>query len=136
MPRKAKPKEKTVEELEKEVKELQEKLAQKETPKEESKEEFDVLIPKSYRDAVREILNQKFTPSIQYSQDAPTFQFTVLVPREYSNASGAHWAMYKEDRRARVINNSDGPQGVKQWLELVYNNLEPEVRARIVAERT
>lgn len=95
----------------------------------------DPLIPKDYRDAVRSILNQKFTPKIEYSDSAPTFQFSVLVPREYSNASGAHWAMYKEDKRVRVINNSAGPQGVKEWLEMVYNNLDAEVRARIVAER-
>lgn len=130
-------------ELEAEIAALKAQLAEKPvetTP--EVKPEIEVKgeaptmpIPRDYLDGVKTILNQKFTPKIEYSVDAPTFAFSVLVPREYSNATGAHWDMYHEDRRVRVLNNAAGPAGVKEWLKMVYDNLDAEVRARIVAER-
>lgn len=94
-----------------------------------------VPIPADYQTAVNDGLNAKFRVEIEYSSNSPFFGFSVLVPKEYSNAGKPHWDMYGEDRRTRVISNAEGLQGVKQWTERVYNNFDNETKARITSDR-
>lgn len=129
-------------ELEAQVAELTAKLAEK-------KEEVEIApteapaplnvstfpVPSEWTENVHAVLNKKFTVEVDYNSDTPTFGFSILVPREYSNASKNHWEMYGEDRRTRVINNADGVGGVKQWVEKVYNNFDNETRAKITSDR-
>lgn len=130
-------------ELEAELAALKEQLAKKEeavavAPVEapapiEEKAAFPV--PSEWSEAVNTTLNKRFKVEVDYNSDTPTFGFSILVPKEYSNASKNHWEMYKEDRRTRVINNADGVGGVKQWVERVYNNFDNETKAKITSDR-
>lgn len=125
---------KTKAELEKELEELKAKLdTPPETPPEENVTQAH--IPQQYLDAVHTILNKRFGVEMEYQPDTPNFGFSILVPKEYSNAGEPHWAMFHEDRRTRVINNSEGSAGVKLWVEKVYNNFDMETRTRITADR-
>ena len=92
-------------------------------------------VPTDWEDAVHSILNKKFTVEVDYNADTPTFGFSILVPKEYSNASKPHWDTYHEDRRTRVIDNAQGAGGVKQWVERVYNNFDNETKAKITSDR-
>lgn len=134
-------------ELEAELAALKEQLAAKETavevaPLEVKAEthpapvEPTVPVPSAFSEAVKTILNDKFTIDIGYEAERPVFSFAVLVPKEYSNAGAPHWELYKEDRRVKIVSNEDGVHGVKQWLEKVYNNFDNETKARITSDRT
>lgn len=104
-------------------------------PKPEDKPKSDIPVPAEWKEAVKSVLNERFQVEVDYNADTPTFAFSILVPQEYSNAGKNHWELYKEDRRTRVINNSDGASGVKQWVEKVYNNFDNETKAKITSDR-
>lgn len=93
-------------------------------------------IPVEFREAVDMILNKKFGIEIEYLNDSASFQFSLLVPREYSNAGESHWTSYKEDRRTRLIENALGVNGVRDWSSKVYENLPPEIKSKIFYDRT
>lgn len=92
-------------------------------------------VPQDYLDLVATVLNKKFGIEINYVKDSPSFELSILVPREYSNAPAGHWDTFKEDRRTKVIANSYGLAGVKDWVSLVYENLPIEIKAKIAADR-
>ncbi len=92
-------------------------------------------IPFEYRNAVDTILNKKFGLEISYPSDGVGFDFQVLVPKEYSNAGEPHWSTYGEDRRSKVIANAFGINGVREWLNLIYNNLPMETKNKVTFDR-
>lgn len=92
-------------------------------------------IPIEYRHTVDTILNNRFGIELEYLPDGAAFQFSVLVPEEYSNAAKPHWETYKEDRRSKVISNALGVNGVREWATLIYENLGMETKARITHDR-
>lgn len=128
-------------ELEAQIAELKAQLASKTeavevAPVEEVKEPtVQAPIPSDFLECVKTSLNNKFGVEIEYSSNTPNFGFSILVPKEYSNAGKPHWEMYGEDRRTRMISNAEGLQGVKQWVERVYNNFDTETKARITIDR-
>ena len=92
-------------------------------------------IPLEYQGIVGQILNKDFGIRIEPQPDAPAFIFTVVVPDKYSPMTPAQRQTQKEDIRPKVIQFSDGVNGVRLWAEKVYNNFSPEVQARIAADR-
>lgn len=132
---------KTRAELEAEIAKLQAQIADKKeavevAPLEEvTAPKNENPVPSDYSAAVREGLNSQFNVEIEYSSNTPFFGFSILVPKTYSNAPKPHWDMYKEDRRTRMISNAEGLQGVKLWVERVYNNFDNETKARITSDR-
>lgn len=92
-------------------------------------------IPIEYLEARDTILNKRFAMEITYLTDSAGFQLSVLVPKEYSNAAKPHWDMYHEDRRSKVIENAFGTNGVREWLQLVYENFNNEMKSRITSDR-
>lgn len=92
-------------------------------------------IPPEYQGLVNTILNKDFGVEISYPSDGVGFNFAILVPKKYSNASEPHWLTYGEDRRNKVIQNAFGINGVREYLELVYNNFGLETKSQIVADR-
>ncbi len=92
-------------------------------------------IPLDYREIVNSVLNWKFSIDMGYHGDSASFDFSILVPQEYSNATPAHWETFKEDRRTRVVDNALGLNGVREWAQRVYNNLPPETQAKVVFDR-
>lgn len=129
---------KTKAELNVEIEELKAQLAAQHTAPEVGAVptvETTTHIPRQYQEAVNTILNSNFKVEIDYPDDSPTFMFSILVPKKYSNASDPHWLMYGEDRRSRVVNNADGPAGVKAWVQKVYDNFDMETKAKITSDR-
>ena len=80
-------------------------------------------VPSDYVDLVTTILNSKFSIKIEYFTDRPQFMLTIVVPDEY--------ATQKPDLRSKVLNMSDGINGVREWINLVYSNFNPEIKAQI-----
>lgn len=92
-------------------------------------------VPTEYREIVDFVLNKKFNIDISYQADSAAFEFAVLVPEEYSNAGKPHWETYHEDRRSRVIGNALGVNGVREWVQKIYDNFGPEMKSRITFDR-
>lgn len=122
------------------VKSLKEKI--EEQPKQEAvkynpSNTIDELFPMpiEYRGIVNEVLNKDFEIRIEYMGSSPSFQFTIIVPEKYSNISDAYRQMYHGDIRPRIIQNSIGAVGVRQWAETVFNSFNPTIQAQVVADR-
>lgn len=92
-------------------------------------------IPFEYQEMSKTILNGKFGIELDYSSDTASFALSVIVPQEYSNAGKPHWEMYHEDRRTRMIQNALGANGVREWLQKVYESFDMETRSRIANDR-
>ena len=83
----------------------------------------DVVIPPKWRQIVDEILGKDFGLSVEYPDSGKGFSFTILVPREKSNAPDAHWDFYRCDKRTKAIGNAEGIEGVRRYCELIKRNL-------------
>jgi len=81
-------------------------------------------IPPKWRTVVDEVLGQDFGISVSYPDSGSGFKFTIMVPREKSNASSSHWDMYKHDNRTIALDSSQGIDGIKRWCEKIKKNLE------------
>ena len=86
-----------------------------------------------YRGAVDIYLNKSF--GIHIKSEAGRFAFTVLVPKLYSTMSPNQWAMLHFDKRIKFIDNVEGINGVKLFVESVFNSFSPEYQAMIVSDR-
>lgn len=91
-------------------------------------------IPTEFRTLVNDILNPQFDIDIEYKETA-SFAFSILVPRKYSTESESYWKTTGEDRRTKVIQNTFGVNGVRQWCERVYDSFPPETKSQIVFDR-
>lgn len=92
-------------------------------------------VPLDYQEVVKTILNGKFRIEMDYSSDTASFSFGLFVPQEYSNAGKTYWDMYHEDKRSRVILNALGVNGVREWVQKVYESFDMETRAKIASDR-
>ena len=90
-------------------------------------------VPAEYLNLVHEILNDKFGVRIEPDPTAPAFTFEINVPKEYSNAPNETWMTAKADIRSKKITYGEGLLGVKTYIELIRNNLGPEIQAKIEA---
>jgi len=97
--------------------------------------EPEVPFPQEWRDIIDTVLNAKFKAKVTYLENA-NFELTVLVPKEYSNCKEAEWKMNgNTDPRVKRIPNYLGPDGVRQYCELIAENLGIEARVRITNDR-
>lgn len=94
-----------------------------------------VPVPIDYRLIVDSILNKNFGIEINPASDRPLFEFSIIVPKKYSNAPPAHWTMYGMDKRIKMISYAEGNNGVRDWTERVFKNLNQEIQALVVADR-
>lgn len=92
-------------------------------------------IPFEYKQLVNEILNSSFEILLYPRSDSPAFEFVISVPKKYSNATLPHWETYNNDLRPKVIEYAQGLNGVREWCERVFNNLNQDVRAMILQDR-
>lgn len=78
-------------------------------------------VPVNWAKAVLDILGPEF--EVKFDQpDSGGAMFTIIVPKEKSNATVDHWKMYKRDYRSRELGNT-GLAGVKEWALKVRQNL-------------
>jgi hypothetical protein len=125
--------------------EMDAKIVEKTTicvPKQETVETSNTLpgkdefpIPQEYREAIKTILSDKFGIKVIPSGNSPSFMLQILVPREYSNAGEQIWKDAKADIRSKMITYGEGVLGVKTYIELVKDNLGPEINARIQQDK-
>lgn len=96
----------------------------------------DYPIPVQYRECVDNVLNKDFGIRIEPLPDSPAFMFVIVVPEKYSSMTPEQRALQGADIRPKVTSYADGTNGVRLWCEKVYNNFNPDMRAKIMAERT
>ncbi len=92
-------------------------------------------IPMEYREIIDTVLNHSFGITIDPLPDRPAFMLNIIVPEKYSNMDANEKAVKKVDLRAKIIHYAEGSNGVRQYAELIANNLGPELRANIIADR-
>ena len=92
-------------------------------------------IPMEYREIISSILNHSFGVSLEPLTDRPAFSLIVVVPDKYSNIKADEKDVCKVDIRSKVITYAEGVNGVRVWAEQIANNLGPEIRAQIIADR-
>lgn len=80
-------------------------------------------IPPSWRTIVDELLGTDFGIKVSYPTGGSGFLFTLIIPKEKSNASKDHWEMFKADLRTKALSGNDGIDGVRKYVELVKRNL-------------
>ncbi len=113
--------------------ELQTRVADVPSPIQRKEPQFP--IPYEYQELKNTLLNKHFEIDIEYIPDQVAMSFSILVPKKYSNAGEMHWGTYKEDRRSKVIPNALGANGVRQWMEQVYNNFNETTKSLITYDR-
>ena len=86
-------------------------------------------VPIEYREIVSTILNPQFDVRIIPRPNTPLFEFIIVVPKVYSTVKEG------EDLRVKVLNFAEGVNGVREYAELVYKSLQPEIQARVVADK-
>lgn len=99
------------------------------------KMEHGFPIPYEYQELVKTMLNKEFAVDIKYLPDAASFEFSILVPKKYSNAPENHWLTYNEDRRTKVIQNAYGANGVREWVLQIYENFPQTTQSLITYDR-
>lgn len=92
-------------------------------------------VPSEFRREVDSILNRDFEVEIEKHQDAPLMTFTVIVPDKYSLITPSQREIMKRDIRPKVITTAGGVNEVREWSEMVFKNLTPEIQAMVVSDR-
>ena len=106
-----------------------------EVPKEAPKNEpSDLPVPQEYREIVDTVLNKEFGVRYGFGNEAG-FEFTVIVPRKYSNAPKEHFILNGEDCRVRIVPHAEAERGVQSYVDKIWENLGPDMRALITAAR-
>lgn len=98
-------------------------------------EAFSAPVPQEYREVVDSVLNRYFGIRLLPRADAPMFEFTIVVPDKYSQATDEQKRMVGGDIRPKVLTLADGVNGVRLWAETVFKNFNPEIRGQIVEDR-
>lgn len=96
----------------------------------------DYPVPLEYRNIVDTILNRAFEIRIVPKNDAPAYEFWIIVPEKYRSVSPAYIEMYKEEGHMKVLNYADGVNGVRAWTEKVFGSFNSSIQALIVADRS
>lgn len=92
-------------------------------------------LPPIYRQVVDEILGPQFAIEVAWRTDGH-FELTIDVPKQYSNATGSHWAMYKADKRICVIPNALAENGVRDYAQKVAKNLGEIIINKVREDKT
>jgi hypothetical protein len=136
------PLEKIVADLEQKIKDLNAKVEELSKPQEVIEQVKPAQaftpqypVPSEYREVVDTVLNKEFGVDIEYLSDRPEFQFSILVPDKYSNTSPSYRDLMGLDRRAKVITNAQGLNGVKEYVDKVWNNFDQDTKTKISINR-
>jgi len=91
----------------------------------------DSEIPPQYRGLVHKFFNPedgfKFLltyPSInEKGAEVGGYYFTIVVPKELSNATDAYLKLYKVDLRTRALQAAHMVKGIEEWCQRVARNI-------------
>ena len=107
-----------------------------ETPTEPTKEPDNTCpVPSEYRVLVDDILNKSFGIEVVASPSVPTFEFTVIVPEEYSNVPKDEKEQVQVDRRTKIVTYAEGVAKVEEWVRKIYSNLSEEMKSKVTQDR-
>lgn len=123
-----------VEKLEKAKETVKESIIPQVVSVEYNKEPDEVPVPQEWRDAISSVLSPSFPAFVRYRPDT-NFDLTIIVPKEFSNASKQEIETNGCDRRFRVIPNALGITGVKQYAQLVSENLGRDIMFKVDLDR-
>ena len=93
-------------------------------------------VPSEYREIVDTLLSPRFGIKMEAIADRPEFVFTIVVPDQYSNINANDRLAIGGDLRSKVIPYSEGANGVRQWVQRVYDSFNPETKAKIKQDLT
>ena len=103
-------------------------------PKQENTPFGKVTTPIEVRELIDVTLNKHFGVEIEphsYTQ----FLLKIVVPPKYSTAKKDLVNDLGGDLRVKVIDHAMGLNGVREYVEKVWNTFKPEYQALIVADR-
>ena len=80
-----------------------------------------IPVPPSWREMVENILGEEFDCEYELPPDGGQ-KFTIIVPKEKSNATKEYMENFHIDRRTKELGNT-GIRGVKEWTLKVRQNL-------------
>ena len=86
----------------------------------------DKRVPPQWRKIVDDLLGKEFGAEVTYPKSGGT-KFTVIVPRDKSNAPAFYWEShinpeFRLDRRTAQVGNR-GIEGVSEWCNKIKLNL-------------
>jgi hypothetical protein len=92
------------------------------------------VIPPSWRRVVDTVLGPEFGIDVRYPDEKSNglFLFTVIVPKEKSNAPKDHWEMYKSDRRTKNIAGNPSVGEIQKHCERIKANLVRSQQSELV----
>lgn len=112
------------------ITELKEKPADKPVEKPENEVERmentdreEGYLPPKFNELIDQKLGKEFGRTIVYPDNGPR-HIHILVPKELSNSSQAHWIAYKSDVRSIVLQNNEGIDTLGVKLDKIANNLK------------
>ena len=82
-----------------------------------------VTLNPEWRKIVDEILGPDFGIQVSFDKDGADMKFTIVVPKEKSNAPRDYLEYYKHDWRTISLNPAQTGVGVRQWCEKIKRNL-------------
>ena len=80
-------------------------------------------IPREYRKLVDEILSPEFGAQIDDQNFGLDFEIKVIVPDAFSSLTPKEKEQGIKDIRSRIIPRALGENGVRDWCNLIRNNL-------------
>ncbi len=92
-------------------------------PKMEDETYPDSYMPKKYREIVDTVLSTEFDARIIDFTDRTEFQLDIFVPDRFSSLSKEDREKKIKDIRTRIIPRALGENGVREWCQLIRNNL-------------
>ena len=78
-------------------------------------------VPPTWREMVDKILGPDFDCEF-YQPPQGGQKFSIIVPKEKSNADQQHWKYFSRDKRTKELSNT-GITGVEEWCKKVRANL-------------
>lgn len=94
-----------------------------------------VPFPLEWRQAIDEVLSREFGSKVEYRPDG-RFELSIYVPQKFSNAPKGHWDLYKEDLRRKIMDNHLGVQGVRDYAQLISENLGKDIMNKVNDSRS
>lgn len=74
--------------------------------------------------AYQRIFEEYFDSADGFTGRLQGVYFTIIVPREFSNADAAWKTFYKEDTRLKVLRHDRVEEDMRDWCKMVARNLK------------
>lgn len=93
------------------------------TPTQEDETKDDTYVPKNFRKLCNVILSPAFGMRVVDFDDRMDFMVEIIVPDEFSSLTPQEKEKGVRDIRSKMIARAVGENGVKEWCQLIRQNL-------------